>query len=220
MLSAKCFFMRKIVILWLALLCLLAGCSSGNKTNGGNESRPSAKPVAKPAEYETGRTAFQKLYVSARMWAADVKPFRLQSQFTGDAPTNEGRSGLWRASFASPAKRMLKLFVWSGLAEPGAPEPGISFSAEDTWNPSNTSTQLFDIGFLKVDSASAYSVAQKHGGEKLTQKDAKQPVFFVLDWDASKSQLLWHVIYGSSQDEAKLRIAVDATSGEFVRVEK
>jgi hypothetical protein len=28
------------------------------------------------------------------------------------------------------------------------------------------------------------------------------------------------VIYGSSQDEAKLRIAVDATSGEFVRVEK
>jgi hypothetical protein len=71
-----------------------------------------------------------------------------------------------------------------------------------------------------VDGDSAYSVAQKHGGEKLTQKDAKQPVFFVLDWDASKSQLLWHVIYGSSQDEAKLRIAVDATSGEFVRVEK
>ena len=52
------------------------------------------------------------------------------------------------------------------------------------------------------------------------KKDPKQPVFFVLDWDASKNQLLWHVIYGSSQDEAKLRIAVDATSGEFVRVEK
>lgn len=220
MLSAKCFFMRKIVILWLALLCLLAGCSSGNKTNGGNESRPSAKPAAKPAEYETGRVAFQKLYVSARMWAADVKPFRLQSQFSADAPTNEGKSGLWRASFASPVKRMMKLFVWSGLAGPDTPEQGISFSAEDTWNPSNTSTPTFDIGFLKVDSDSAYSVAQKHGGEKLTQKDAKQPVFFVLDWDASKSQLLWHVIYGSSQDEAKLRIAVDATSGEFVRVEK
>ena len=212
--------MRKIVIPCFALLCLLAGCSSGNKTNGGNESRPSAKPVAKQAEYETGRTAFQKLYVSARMWAADVKPFRLQSQFTADAPTNEGKSGLWRASFASPAKRMIKLFVWSGLVGPDVPEQGISFSAEDTWNPSNPSTEVFDPGFLKVDSASAYSAAQKHGGEKLTQKDPKQPVLFVLDWDASKSQLLWHVIYGSSQDEAKLRIAVDATSGEFVRVEK
>ena len=154
------------------------------------------------------------------MWAADVKPFRLQSQFTGDAPTQEGKSSLWRASFASPSKRMMKLFVWSGLAGPDAPQPGISFSAEDSWNPSNTSTPTFDIGYLKVDGDSAYSVAQKHGGEKLTQKDAKQPVFFVLDWDASKSQLLWHVIYGNSQDEAKLRIAVDATSGEFVRIEK
>ena len=220
MLSAKCFFMKKIVIPCCALLCLLLGCSSGNKTGSSNESRPSVKSVAKQAEYETGRTAFQKLYVSARMWAADVKPFRLQSQFTGDAPTQEGKSSLWRASFASPSKRMLKLFVWSGLSGPDAPEQGISFSAEDSWNPSNTSTPTFDIGYLKVDGDSAYSVAQKHGGEKLTQKDAKQPVFFVLDWDASKSQLLWHVIYGNSQDESKLRIAVDATSGEFVRVEK
>ncbi len=212
--------MRKIVIPCLALLGLLAGCSSGNKTDSSNESRPSAKTAAKQAEYETGRVAFQKLYVSARLWAADVKPFRLQSQFSVEAPTREGKSGLWRASFASPAKRMMKLFVWSGLVGPDAPEAGVSFSAEDTWNPTNTSTQVFDIGFLKVDSDIAYSVAQKHGGEKLTQKDPKQAVFFILDWDASKNQLLWHVIYGNSRDEARLRIAVDATSGEFVRVEK
>ena len=212
--------MRKIVVPCLALLCMLAGCSSGNKSESSNESHPPAKPAAKQAQYESGRTAFQKLYLSARLWAADVKPFRLQSQFTVDAPTNEGKCGLWRASFASPAKRMMKLFVWSGLVGPHAPEAGVSFSAEDTWNPSNTSTPVFDLGFLKVDSDAAYSVAQKHGGEKLTQRDLKQPILFVLDWDTSKNQLLWHVIYGSSQDEAKLRIAVDATSGEFVRVEK
>ena len=213
--------MRKIVIFpCLVLLGSLLACSSGNKSESSNESHSPAKPAAKQAQYETGRTAFQKLYVSARMWAADVKPFRLQSQFTVDAPVNEGKSGLWRGSFASPAKRMMKLFVWSGLVGSHAPEAGVSFSAEDTWNPSNTSTPVFDLGFLKVDSDAAYSVAQKHGGEKLTQKDPKQPILFVLDWDASKNQLLWHVIYGNSQDEAKLRIAVDATSGEFARVEK
>ncbi len=63
-------------------------------------------------------------------------------------------------------------------------------------------------------------MAQKHGGEKLTAKDPKQPVIFVLDWDAAKNELVWHVIYGSSPDEAKLRIAVNATSGDFLRVEK
>jgi hypothetical protein len=211
--------MRKIVIACVALLGLLAGCSSDNKTTSSNESAKAA-PAAKQAEYETGRTAFQKMYVSARGWAADVRPFRLQSQFTLDAPTSEGKAGLWRGSFASPAKRMMKLFVWSGLVGPDAPEPGISFSAEDSWNPNNPSTAAFDISFLKVDSDIAYSVAQKHGGEKLTQKDPKQPVFFVLDWDTAKNQLLWHVIYGNSQDESTLRVAVDATSGAFVRVEK
>jgi hypothetical protein len=210
--------MRKIVLPALVLICLLAGCSS-NKTESNKETAP-AKPATKQAKYETGRTAFQKLYLSARGWAADVKPFRLQSQFSADAPTSDGKAGLWRGSFASPTKRSMKLFVWSGLVGPDAPELGISFSAEDSWNPNNTSTQVFDLGFLKVDSDKAYEVSQKHGGERLTQKDPKQPVFFVLDWDASKNQLLWHVIYGSSQDESKLRIAVDATSGEFVRVEK
>jgi hypothetical protein len=211
--------MTKIAVACLALL-LLAACSSGPKTGSGAESQSAAKAVPKQAEYETGRTALQKMYISARGWAGDVKLFRLQSQFTADAPTSEGKAGLWRASFASPSKRMMKLFEWSGLVGPDAPEQGVSFSSEDAWNPTNGSTRIFDLGFLKVDSATAYEVAQKHGGEKLTAKDPKQSVFFILDWDPQKNQLVWHVIYGNDQDEAKLRIAVNASSGEFLRVEK
>jgi len=211
--------MRKIAVACVALL-FLASCSSSKKTGSSAESQPAAKSAAPQAEYETGRTALQKMYISARGWAGDVKLFRLQSQFTPEAPTNEGKAGLWRASFGSPSKRMMKLFVWSGLVGPDTPEQGISFSAEDSWNPDNSSTTVFDLGFLKVDSDKAYEVAQKHGGEKLTARDLKQPVFFVLDWDTQKNELVWHVIYGSGQDEAKLRIAVNATSGEFLRVEK
>ena len=114
----------------------------------------------------------------------------------------------------------MKMFVWSGLVGPDAPEQGISFSAEDSWSASNTSTQPFDIAFLKIDSDKAYEIAQKNGGEKLTKKDPKQPVSFLLTWDASKNQLVWHVLYGDNPSEAKLRIAVNATSGEFLRVEK
>jgi len=211
---------RKLAVVCSAML-MIAGCSSAPvKTEGGSASQAGPQPVVKQAQYETGRTAFQKMYLSARLWAGDVKPFRLQSQFTPDAPVGEGKAGLWRGSFASPAKRMMKLFVWSGLVGPDAPEPGISFSAEDSWNPNNSSTQVFDLGFIKIDSDKAYEVAQAHGGDKLTKKDPKQAVFFVLDWDAQKSQLVWHVMYGSSPDEAKLRIAVNATDGEFLRVEK
>jgi hypothetical protein len=211
--------MAKITAACLALL-LLAACSSGTKSESSSGSQPASKAASQPAEYETGRVAFQKMYLSARGWAADAQPFRLQSQFSADAPTSEGKAGLWRASFASPSKRMMKLFLWSGLVGPDAPERGVTFSAEDSWNPNNNSTHIFDLGFLKVDSDKAYEVAQKHGGDKLTARDSQQPVFFILAWDTQKNELVWHVVYGNSADEAKLRIAVSATSGEFLRVEK
>jgi hypothetical protein len=211
--------MIKIAITCVALF-LLASCSSNTKPERSPGSQPVAKPSTKQAEYQTGRAALQKMYISARGWAGDAQLFRLQSQFTPDAPTSEGKAGLWRGSFASPSKRSMKMFVWSGLVGPDAPEQGVSFSAEDTWNPNNSSTRVFDLGFLKIDSDKAYEIAQKHGGEKLTAKDPKQPVLFALDWDAQKNQLVWHVIYGNSPDEAKLRVAINATSGEFLRVEK
>ena len=211
--------MHKKLIGCLAL-ALLVSCSPEKKAESQPASQPAAKPAAKEAQFETGRTAFQKMFLAARLWAPDVRPFRLQSQFTADAPTAEGKAGLWRASFASPSKRMMKLFAWSGLVGPDAPEQGISFSAEDSWSPSNSSTVPFDIAFLKVDSDKAYEVAQKNGGDKLTKRDPKQPVMFQLAWDASKNQLVWHVLYGENPTETKLRIAVDATSGNFIRVEK
>jgi len=207
-----------------AFLCLtlaiLVSCSSEKKASTESPSQPAAKPAVKEPQYDTGRTAFQRMFVAARAWAPDVRTFRLQSQFTADAPTAEGKAGLWRASFASPSKRMMKLFVWSGLVGPDAPEQGISFSAEDSWSPSNSSTLQFDIAFLKVDSDKAYEMAQKNGGEKLTKNNPRQPVIFVLSWDANKSQLVWHVLYGENPSETKLRIAIDATSGAFLRVEK
>ena len=211
--------MTKTVAACLVLL-LLAACSSGTQTGSDTESHLPAKPAVKQAEYETGRTALQKVYVSARGWAGDVQLFRLQSQFMPEAPSSEGKAGLWRGSFASPSRRMMKQFVWSGLVGNDAPEQGVSFSAEDSWNPGNSSTRIFELGFLKVDSDKAYEVAQKHGGEKLTAKDPGQPVLFVLDWDTQKNELVWHVIYGSTGDEAKLRVAVNGTSGEFLRVER
>jgi len=213
--------MRKSAIVCFAAVLLLAACSSNQPAPSSSSSSTSAaKPAPKQAEYQTGREAFQKMFLSAHNWAPDAQPFRLQSQFTAGAPVSEGKAGLWRASFASPGRRMMKMFMWSGLVGPDAPEPGITFSAEDTWSPANTSTHPFDVGFVKVDSDKAYQLAEQHGGSKLTKANPQQPVFFILDWDASKNQLIWHVIYGEDVDKAKLRIAVNASTGEFERVER
>lgn len=210
--------MRK-VLLGILALGLLAGCSSEPEkpaSSGGTKA-----PPAKPAdEYKTGRLAFQKLFITAHAWAADAQPFRLESQYTKGAPVAEGKAGIWRATFASAQHSTAKSYLWSGVASDDPTERGISPGLEDAFNPSNPSTHPFDINFLKVDTDQAFKVAQEHGGKQLMKKTPDQPVLFILDWDSRKNQLVWHVAYGDSRAAAKLTVAVNASTGDFLRVER
>ncbi|HMK29446.1 MAG TPA: hypothetical protein VK473_07155 [Terriglobales bacterium] len=210
--------MRKFLTAFpMSLLALLLACSS-------EPSKPAAppaaaKPPAQPTLY-TGREAITKMYIAARNWAPDAKPFRLESQPTKEANGQDGKSGIWRASFASANRRALKTFAWSGIKSDDAPEPGISFSTEDSYNPSNASTQIFDIAFLKTDSDAALKAAEPHGGDKLLKKEPASNLNFSVDWSHAENKLIWHVLYGPSKNEPRLKIAVDASTGEFLRVEK
>jgi hypothetical protein len=203
--------MKKLLMAMLALV-MMTGCTSQPSTPAQVE-----KPQPKPAEFVTGRAAFQKLYIAAHGWARDAQPFRIESMITDDSKGKEGKSAVWRASFASPQQRGVKAYTWSGEV---SSDRGINPGTEDTYSPSNTSTQIFDVAFLKVDSDKALEVAQKHGGDKLLAKTPDTPVLYVLDWSAATSELIWHVIYGVSRDDYKLRVAVNASSGDFIRVEK
>ena len=116
--------MRKLtLILSCFLLAMLAACSSDSKT--ASTSTPAAKPAAEAPEYITGRAAFQKLMISARSFSTDIQPFRLQSGFTADAPVAEGKAGIWRGYFASPAKREAKAYTWSGVSGENMPDRGV-----------------------------------------------------------------------------------------------
>ena len=207
---------RRIQVTGLAtlLLCLaFTGCSSP-------PSQPAAKPEVKGPELLTGRSAFQKCYITARGWARDAEPFRLESLPTTEGNGQDGKSAIWRASFASPATRAVKPYFWSGSATPDAPSRGVSPGPEDSYSPTNSSTQVFDFGFLKIDSDQAFSVAQKHGGEKITGADPAAILTYICDFDHNNNKLIWHVIYGPKRETAKLTVAVDATTGEFIRQEK
>jgi hypothetical protein len=202
--------MKKLLLAIFAL-SLLTACSSEAPKSG-----ETSKPQPKPPEILTARSALQKLYISAHGWGADARPYRLESTSNADSNGREGKSAIWRAGFASVMQRGTKPYTWSGSGTDRGVNPGI----EDTYNPSNSSTHAFDIAFLKTDSDQAFKVAQEHGGEKLLAKEADTPVMYILEWDLVNNQLVWHVIYGNSRSDAKLKVAVNATSGEFLRIEK
>ncbi len=209
--------MRKLAL--LLLVAVVVGCSSEpTKTEEG--AKPAPKAAAKSPEFQTGRTAFYEMYRTARQWAPDVKPFRLQSSPTKDAPGTDGKAEVWQAWFASPSKREVKPYTWSGGTGENLPERGVSFGPVDSFNPSNTSTQPFDANFLKSDSDAAYKAAQEKGGEALLKKSPGLPIIYTLDWDAKSNELIWHVSYGETPQDYKLKIAVDASTGGFLRKEK
>lgn len=198
----------------LAALAMLLACDSNTPKT------PATKAEPKAPELLTGRAAFQKVFIAARNYAADVKPFRIESTPTTDGNGQDGKSAVWSASFASPTQHGVKPFIWSGSNAPDAPSRGVSPGNEDVYNPGNASTQIFDVAFLKVDSDQAFTVAQKHGGDKILEKDPSTAVIYVCDWNHNTNELVWHIIYGSARDSAKLTIAVNASTGEFIRVEK
>jgi hypothetical protein len=206
--------MKKLLMAMLALI-LMAGCSS-------EPSQPAQtqKPQPKAPEYVTGRAAFQKLYIAARGWVRDAQPYRIESLSTSDSKGKDGKAAVWRAFFASAVQHGVKPYVWSGEDAPDAPSRGISPGSEDNYNPTNSSTRIFDVAFLKTDSDKAFEVAQKHGGDKLLAKAPDTPILYMVDWSTPTAELIWHVIYGANPYEAKLKVAVNANTGEFIRVEK
>jgi hypothetical protein len=133
---------------------------------------------------------------------------------------HDGKSAIWRGLFASEGRHSMKTYMWSGLTGPDAPSPGINPGTEDSWSPGNTSTQTFQLFYLKMDTDKAFETAQKHGGAALLKKEPGLPVNYILSWDPRRSMLMWQVIYGKSTNEPDLGVDVNATTNDFIRVEK
>jgi hypothetical protein len=198
--------MKKLILMLLSF-AVVTGCTSNQNQ---------APPKPNPPEALTGRSAMYKIYIDARGWAVDARPYKLQSQPTKDNNGHDGKAEVWAGSFASASMHGSKPYTWSGTDSSDAPSRGINPGTQDPFTPGND----FDIQFFKVDSDKALEVAEKHGGDRLLGQSPDTPVVYLLDWNRSGNNLVWHVIYGNSRNDAKLVIDVDASTGEFIRKEQ
>lgn len=202
--------MKKIsTLLSLVLAVFLLGCDS--------EKPQPSKPET--TESQTGRFALQKMIPPAHLWAADAQPVSLKSTAGKGNLGHDGKPAFWQTVFVSPSKQKTETFSWAGLVGDGTPPKGVDHGIEDGYSPSNRTMQPFDLNFLKIDSDKAFEVAQEHGGKQLLTKNPNQEVLYLLDWNGAENLLRWHVIYGSSVNNAQLTVIVNAATGEFVHKE-
>ena len=191
-----------------ALIALLTACSS-------DAPKPAAKKAEEKPEPITGRSAFYKMYPSARQWAADCKVIQLTSiQLTG-VTAEPGKAGAWRAVFTSDSKGMAKTFLWSAVDAEGGFRKGSWGGAEESFRGKIGQAVPFYPQALQHDSDEAYK-------EAITKEDAylkkgeKSEINFLLETTPRFPNAAWRVIWGETVGTARYSVFVDASTGKFL----
>ncbi|HTD22812.1 MAG TPA: hypothetical protein VK738_09175, partial [Terriglobales bacterium] len=98
------------LVVIVVVVAALTGCSS-KKTAGTQGPVPS--PTPKPTVTETGRIAFQNMYIQAHLWAPDAQGYLEESQPTMEVTGIDGKSAVWSARFGSRTRGAAKAYAWS-----------------------------------------------------------------------------------------------------------
>lgn len=210
--------MTRFYLSVFTLVMLLGGCSNPPANQPATSGKiAEKKPEAKPAEFITGRDAFQRLWVAARNWSPDARPLTVESRpRPGDK--RDGTASVWTASFASAQRGQVRSFLWSGASGEGAPPRGIEPGSVDVYSAGNASTQPFDPAYLQADTDKALATADKKA-PPAAKKDKNGAIRYQLYNDTAKQRLLWRVIYGQSESNAKAVVDISTREGGFVKIE-
>jgi hypothetical protein len=206
--------MLRLTVVLLVLITLV-GCSSQPAQPTGTAQPAAAPAPQKETTLYTGKGCFNSMVSLAQRWQPDAMPFHLESDFNADATGQEGKATVWRGFFASRGRGMMKSFICSGSRLADAPPNGFSDTAETAYG-GNVPALMFLPSYFLVDSDKAYAATLDHGGKPLIEKNAKQPVIYLLDWDPKKKELVWTVLFGKSQSDRQGVALISARTGSFI----
>jgi len=199
--------LRAGVLVGLAAICFV-GCSDAPK-------EAQKKAPEKPPEAVTGRTAFYKMYPSARMWAQDVQGLRLSSIRMEGVKDEPGKSGAWEATFVSPSKLKAKTFTYSVVEGPGNLHKDVFAGLDEDYRSPRGQATPWVIPAFKVDSDEAYATALKKSAEYV-KKNPDKPMFYLLEQTPRFPDLAWRIVWGESVSSSNYSVYVDATTGEYL----
>lgn len=183
-------------------LLVLGGCSE------------SPKPARAP-EAISGQSAFYKMFVAARSWAADAQPVRVTEIDVDEVKAEGGRAGAWEAVFVSQSQGRQCRYIYSVVHRPARNlRGGVSADPPENWSGRGDS-EPFLVQAFKVDSPAAYEVAMKQGRE-YARKNPGKAVKFLLEKTRRFANPAWQVFWGESVSASGYSVFVDATTGEYL----
>lgn len=208
----------KLAFISLAIIFAIA-CGSNPPTTTQAPGAVSAKAEQKPPALYLAKQCFNNTVALAQRWQPDALPFHMESQLTSEATGQGGMATVWSVFFASQSRGTMRTFLCSGSRLSSAPAFGLTSTAETAYPP-NVPALMFHPSYFQTDSDKAFETSLEHGGAALVKKNAKQPVLYLLDWDPRQRELLWTLLYGTSQTDRQGVCVINATTGGFIRAGK
>lgn len=193
----------------LPVLALLTGCSE--------EPKKAAEPVKEaPPEPVSAQSAVHQMFMKARAWAPDVKPFRIAAMNLQEVKSEGGKAGAWDGTFISESRGRSRRFTYSVVELPAANlHKGVFAGPEDSWSPGGQNAP-FVIQALKTDSTAAYDVAVGKSAEYI-KKNPDVPVQILLEKTKRFPNPAYRIIWGESVATSNYSIFVDASTGEYLQ---
>jgi hypothetical protein len=215
----------KATRLWGVFAIVLSGliivaCSSA-PTSPSTTPSPTPSPAAEKKEpvLYTGKNCLSQMANAAARWQPDALPVHVESYLNAESTGHDGKSSIWRAMFASASRGTNRTFTCSGSRLKDEAPIGVTVSTEIA-SPPDMSRSMFQPMLLIIDSDKAFATAQENGGANILKKDPQQPIIYSLDWDGKRKELVWGLMYGTSQSDSKGVGVIDATTGKFLRAGK
>ena len=190
-------YLRQLV--WIGML-LSVGCS------GKSTQVPGKGSVA----WITGREALQSIMQSAKQWSPDAEVIRLYSGICKKAP-HEGACDEWRSVVVLPSRKQTTGFDWL--------RGSVTQSEVTAYEPIDRQLPV-EVTRIKADSDTAFRVAKEHGGKPLLERNPEIEIRYAMMLDKKVGQLIWLVFYdikGTDFSSAKLHVAINAETGEFIQ---
>ncbi len=77
-----------------------------------------------------------------------------------------------------------------------------------------------EVARINADSDAAFRMAEDHGGKPLLEKNPETEIRYAMMLDKRVGQLVWLVLYdinGTDFSTAKLHVAINAETGQFIQ---
>ena len=192
-----------------AVLALSACSQSANDITTVKASEPST------SESVTAKTAYVAMYKSAYKWSPDVVLLRLNPGQKSGFAFDNGKSGLWEATFASASKHEYRVFTYATTAHPPDIYKGVTVGNGAPWSGPTRDVMPIPSADFAVDSDAAYATAAADAAAWLKKNPDKKVTTFQLGNGYSFPSPVWYVLWG---DKKSGYVAfVNATTGKVMK---